>query len=266
MHPVVSSMRVEVVCATSASMSDWSGQGYADDVARLYWVEKGRASVHHHGRTFSLRPGVLHLIPAGTAFDFKCAGTFLQHWIHFRALAFGGLDVLRYLGCAFESRYSDARRIAETFARLEVIAHSDGPPAAVEAHGLLMLLMAPFFEQAGSRNTEGDSGLWRFRGVLTFIEEHLADELRVSALADMAHLERTYFARAFRKQFGVSPVTFIQQRRLDRAKRLLLETDQKLYAIADATGYCDVYHFSRSLKQSTGIPPGVFRRDAVRSP
>ncbi|WP_247807639.1 AraC family transcriptional regulator [Bradyrhizobium sp. 4] len=44
------------------------------------------------------------------------------------------------------------------------------------------------------------------------------------------------------------------------AQKLLLETDAGLDAIAERCGFCDVYHFSREFKRSTGTAPHTWRR------
>lgn len=82
----------------------------------------------------------------------------------------------------------------------------------------------------------------------------------VSELAQRAHLSHAQFVRRFRALAGCSPVHFMIQARLERARQLILETDMSLSQIANALGYEDVYFFSRQYKQYTGIAPSSLRR------
>lgn len=82
----------------------------------------------------------------------------------------------------------------------------------------------------------------------------------VDDLAQQAHLSRAQFVRRFRALVGRSPVHFMIQVRLERARQLLQETDMSLGQIADALGYDDVAFFSRQYKQYIGQPPSALRR------
>jgi len=267
-NPILSSLRLEVVQASHRTLgTDWARDGYSDDVARLYWVERGLAFVRHHDREFQLRPGRLYLIPAGTTFDFWCPRRFTQYWVHFTATSVGGLDALRYLACEYESAVDDVRKTRAMIRALETAASGHQPADVLRANGLLMQLLAHFPARAEAPSrARADEGIRRFAAVLGYVEANLGAPLRVSRLAAVAHLERTYFARAFRARFGVTPARYVQRLRLDRAKRMLLETDLTLRTIADRNGYTDVHHFAKSFKKLTGTTPGAFRRQGERSP
>jgi len=79
-------------------------------------------------------------------------------------------------------------------------------------------------------------------------------------LAELAHLEATYFSRQFSRRFGLSPVQYIQRQRIERAQRLLWETDATLSVIAEQTGFSSPFHLSKTFKKLTGMPPSEFRR------
>lgn len=82
-------------------------------------------------------------------------------------------------------------------------------------------------------------------------------------LDDMARqtaLSRAQFARRFRDVFGISPVQFVIQTRLERARHLLTETEMTAEQIAYSLGYADVYFFARQFKRFTGKTPGAVRK------
>jgi transcriptional regulator GlxA family with amidase domain len=82
---------------------------------------------------------------------------------------------------------------------------------------------------------------------------------RVEELAEQVHLSRAQFARRFQALVGRSPVHFIIQTRLERARLLIEETDMSLGQIAEVLGYQDLAFFSRQYKRYIGQPPGAMR-------
>ncbi len=93
-----------------------------------------------------------------------------------------------------------------------------------------------------------------------YIHDHLSDRLTLSALARQAHLSPAHFTRLFRRQLGVSPIQYVNQKRIDVACALLAESDMKLWQVARQAGFDDPYYFSRLFRKVTGTPPSVYRR------
>ena len=98
--------------------------------------------------------------------------------------------------------------------------------------------------------------------VQTFVDEHLAADLTVDELAEAAELSPSTLARRFKDAMGTTPWRYVLQRRIDKAKRLLVTTDRSLAAIAFDTGFYDQPHFTRAFKRLEGQPPGAYRDEA----
>lgn len=84
----------------------------------------------------------------------------------------------------------------------------------------------------------------------------------VAGLAEIAAMSRAAFARRFTSMVGTTPLAYVAARRLDRAARMLRETDQPLAAIASAVGYDSEFALSRAFKRSRGLAPGRYRAAA----
>ncbi len=101
---------------------------------------------------------------------------------------------------------------------------------------------------------------WRRKQVTDFIEEHLAEEVRLSALAALVDLSPYHFARAFKESFGVPPHRYHMLRRMERAKSLLAEPGNSVTAIALGLGFAETSSFSASFRKLTGSSPREYRR------
>lgn len=99
----------------------------------------------------------------------------------------------------------------------------------------------------------------RFTRYEEVIEDGLADELDLQALAVAAGVTRFQVIRDFKKLTGSTPAIFIRDRRLRRANRLI-QDGASLADAAFAAGFSDQSHLSRSFRAVHGITPGMFRR------
>ena len=93
-----------------------------------------------------------------------------------------------------------------------------------------------------------------------YIAGHYTDErLSVESLCAHIHLSPTYFSTLFKREVGMSFTAYVTQVRMDEAARLLRESDEKTYRIAERTGYSDPNYFSYVFKRRYGVSPSKFR-------
>jgi LacI family transcriptional regulator len=98
------------------------------------------------------------------------------------------------------------------------------------------------------------------RAVRFILEHHQENNIGAPEVATASGLSRSALDRAFHKFFGRSPAQEILAVRVERAKKLLLETNLKAHEIATQTGFSGIVHFSQAFHRSTGHRPSHFRR------
>ena len=112
----------------------------------------------------------------------------------------------------------------------------------------------------GARSPAAAMSISKLSRVVDYIDVAMDGELTLDAMAEVADMNPYYFARAFRRQFGESPHRFVLQRRIERAKRLLVETDAPLVEIALGCGFASQSHFASTFHRNVGVAPSKYRR------
>ncbi len=113
--------------------------------------------------------------------------------------------------------------------------------------------------QARIRQT-GKLAPWQVRAAADFIDRNSDRNLQVRDVAAAVRLSPSYFSHAFKESFGQSAKTYIIDRRIARAKQLMLTTRDSLAHIALACGFSDQAHFCRTFGGLAGQPPSRWRR------
>ena len=100
----------------------------------------------------------------------------------------------------------------------------------------------------------------RLAAVVSFIDEHLDEELSLEVLSEVSDFSRYHFLRQFTASFGISPHKFVRLRRMKRASfRLAYRAEHSIMEIALDSGYDGPEAFARSFKQIFGQTPSEFR-------
>jgi AraC-like DNA-binding protein len=103
------------------------------------------------------------------------------------------------------------------------------------------------------------------RRVRDRIDREYAQPLDVEALARGVHLSAGHLSRQFKQAYGESVYAYLMTRRIERAMALLRRGDLSVTEVCFAVGCQSLGTFSTRFTELVGVPPSVYRREAVRA-
>ncbi len=112
----------------------------------------------------------------------------------------------------------------------------------------------------GRTNFSDETGRIVLQSIKVIREEIQNTDFNINTIARSLHITPAYFSRIFKKRMGVTCTEFIQNYRVDMAKKLLEFTGLSNQEISEKTGYASVYYFNQQFKKITGEPPGYYRK------
>ncbi|MFV0260365.1 MAG: helix-turn-helix transcriptional regulator [Acidimicrobiales bacterium] len=92
------------------------------------------------------------------------------------------------------------------------------------------------------------------------IDRNFTAGVDLDEAAAIAHLSKFHFHRLFRATYGVTPASYLSQRRIERAQDLLRTSNLTVTEVCTAVGFSSLGSFSTRFRALTGETPGAFQR------
>lgn len=89
-------------------------------------------------------------------------------------------------------------------------------------------------------------------------------ELSLQLVADSLFVSASYLSRLFRRETGENFAACLTRKRINEAMMLLINTNMKMYEIAQKTGYTSQHYFSNAFKKAMGISPTDYRKNVLK--
>lgn len=261
--------------------ADWNWKRVSSPFTRLYYVTKGQARIVFLDRAQELTPGHLYMIPAFTIHSYECEGLFEHYYIHIYEDAQSDSSFLDDFIFPIEIPAKDIDLLL--FQRLCEINPTMRLPQSnpvlydnnstlmqnivknkqrilcdrVESRGILYQLTARFLKDAQLKVEVGDD---RIQKCLAYIRKNINQNFKIDSLAEIVCLSRDHLIRLFKKETGMTPVQYINNKKMEKAQLLLISGNMSIKEIAYMLSYEDHSYFNRLFKKATGLSPMEYRR------
>ena len=261
LYPQVNSINVRLLAGMAQEYGVlWGGKHINNNYSRLYMLRYGRGIVTYADRTVELRPGRLYLFPDGRTADYSCSTPMYLQWLHFRLELMPGLSIFNFYDppCDLMTAKQTETKFSGIISGLDACK----PAELLKKYAALLELTAGFLPENWVELMPPENVLIRLNPALESMRTNPAQEFDLKKLAGRVNLHPVYFSNLFKKTFGVSPLRYLTEQRLELAKNLLYSSGQSLAEVAGNCGYNDEFFFARIFKKYAGVAPGRFRKGA----
>jgi AraC family transcriptional regulator len=236
----------------------------------LSTVANVTARINHQPFSRLLQQGESVIIPAGTASEWRCRGRKGYDMLHI----YLGPELLREAAAGSDIDIAPADIEPEFGARdphihhlgLSLLEEMKCATAAGRAYvDLLAAALALHLlrrQSAPPPRTPSEGGRmpeYKLRRALDYISDRLGEELRVADIAEAVNVSPHHFTRLFKQAAGLAPYQYIMQKRIEMAKRLLVETEHRIARIALDSGFQSQSRFTTLFRRYTGTTPRAYR-------
>ena len=163
------------------------------------------------------------------------------------------------------AEYPDARFIvvsgydsfdfAQAAIRLNVVDYLLKPIDVDELDAALKKALSQLPAQPEESRTPADTA----NEIKRFIDQNYTRNISLDTLAERFYFSREYIGRVFRARYGCGVYEYVQQVRMQQAKRLLKNPDLSLQSIAAHLGYSNANYFSKAFRKYFGESPSEYR-------
>lgn len=98
--------------------------------------------------------------------------------------------------------------------------------------------------------------------VKRYIDQQFKEPLTLDQLAEEVHMNKYYLSHAFKREFGIPPINYMNSQRIEESKYLLAETDLSLSQIGRLLGFSSLSYFSQVFRRTQKISPIEYRQKA----
>lgn len=115
------------------------------------------------------------------------------------------------------------------------------------------------------RNTYTDETPFVLKEIVRYINDNINEKITIYDLSIRSRWKQKHFIKIFTNYMGVTPYQFILLTKIEKAKKLIIETNINIHGIAFELGFLSYANFSKAFKKSTGTTPSNFRLNFSKS-
>ena len=264
--------------------ANWNWEDVYSPFARFYFVKEGRAKTYLFDQEFLLEPGYLYLTPPFTLHHDECDSAFSLYYIHFYERAANKESIFDKYEFSVQVKASPADNILierlyeinpgrqlisidpkiydndPTFSQ-SVAQNKEMPMhSMIETQSILSILMSRFMEK---RSRKINDKVERIHKSLKYIHTNINQDISIKTLADISCVTADHYIRIFKKEMGLTPIKYINAKKIENAQLLLVTTNYSIREIAGELAFDNISYFNKLFKQHIGKTPQEYRKESM---
>ncbi len=220
---------------------------------RIYANFNQGASITSARKKYVLEPGKFLLISPDTEYSSDHDNPFEHFYVHFQAGE--PYDFCPGKIYSFDIA-GEEQKLLNT-----ITGYLKNPPESIRTISMPLLVLCYTLLASVPQSDLVES--WNDRRVIdaiNFIEKNMQQKITNETLAEIAGMSQNAFARLFKEQTGMSPQNFLAHKRVTKACMLLRYSKYSIEDVAEMSGFCDRYYFTRVFTNLRNISPAAFRK------
>lgn len=238
------------------------------DFYLMHTVLEGKGEFTCGGTSYSLEAGHTFLIEPEKLVSYMSDAD--EPWLY-RWVAFNGPQAAELVQAAGFSitnpvtETSQIRRVGVLYNSIFSVFRKSDPAAHMKAAGYLQLLLAEFCsihqmaeDHAALAGVDNSDKL--MQQMIHYLSTQYAQPVSIEQMAESFGYNRAYLSRLFKRYTGVSPITFLLNLRIDKARQMIREREGlTIEQIAASVGLQDSLYFSKQFRRLYGLSPSAYR-------
>jgi AraC-like DNA-binding protein len=263
----------------------WNYSNVISPYFRIYYIDEGEGVISSKQEKTKLEQGFFYIIPSFTLCHLYCKEYLSQYFLHFFEESAEGISLFENNRKVIRVPAGNAD-VINLKRLLEInpgrgINRSDNPQdyekhayykrhqelntmvsdaVYFETQGIILQLISRFLNSQTFKTKNPDPLPSKILDAMRYIQVNLKENLTVNFLAGRANLHQDYFSRLFLKHTGQRPLSYLHEKRIERAQYLIATTDLSYAQIAEIIGFQNGSHFSKLFKKITSLTPGEYKK------
>ena len=246
----------------SKDEKDWTSVLHTHPFTEIFFVLNGKGKFLFHREIRPIETGDLIIIPPYLEHtEQSIPGTPLQYYVL-------GID-----GIAFQEEdqapspqifcnFDNVAMIQDLFAQIYYEVKSENYGAELICQYLLEILILRILRTSRQLMPVSINTVRMTKEcaqIKEYLDTNYAEHITLDTLTGLTHMNKYYMAHSFTKYTGLSPIQYLNQRRLEAACQLLRDTDLSISDIAGSTGFSSQSYFTQTFRKFYGITPIKYR-------
>jgi len=263
----------------------WNYSNVISPYFRIYYIDEGEGSISIKHEKTVLEPGYLYIIPSFTLCHLFCKVYLSQYFLHFFEESAEGISLFEnnrkvIKVAAGSTDITNFKRLLEINPG-RGINRSDNPSeyeknayyksyqdlnktvndsVYFETQGIILQLISRFLNSNRFKSKPPEPIPSKILDAIRYIQVNLKENITVNYLASRANVHQDYFSRLFLRYTGQRPLSYLHEKRIERAQYLLATTNLSYTEIAENIGFESLSHFSKIFKKVTSLTPGEYKK------